>query len=188
MSKQIENKYKKIKTFELLFLWVRLFYPKAKGVNVLYLLYYFFPQKVLRVNGRVKWPVHFTSRILASKNIKVGNRTCPGINSGCYVQAKNGIEIGHNFRMGPNVGLVSANHDLADYEHWLKDGPIKIGDNVWLGMGVVVLPGVTIGDNVVVASNSVVTKNLPDNVIAGGIPCKVLKEKEAYTGFDYSTL
>lgn len=173
---------------EWLFIWLRLFYPNAKGINVAYLLYYFFPQKILRINGRVPWPVHFTSRVLNYKNVKIGNRCGLGMNLGCYIQAKNGINIGHNLRMGPNVGLISANHDLDDYDSWIKTTPITIGDNVWIGMNSVVLPGITIGDNVVIAANSVVTKDIPSNSIAAGSPCKVIKEKPPYKGFDYSQL
>jgi len=95
---------KVFESFSFMFRWLRLFYPKAKGIPFAYLLYYFVPQKVLRFNGRIPWPVHFTSRVLNYGKIEVGNRTSPGINSGCYIQAKNGIVIGHNLRMGPNVG------------------------------------------------------------------------------------
>jgi acetyltransferase-like isoleucine patch superfamily enzyme len=171
---------------EYLFFFIRvLFYRKSEGIGMVYLLYFFIPQKIFRINGFVQWPVHFTSRILFRKNIKVGRRSAPGMNSGGYVQAKNGIEIGNNLRMGPNVGLISANHDEDDYDSWVKTNPIKIGNNVWLGMGVVVLPGITIGDNVIVAANSVVNKDLPSNVIAGGAPCKILKDKDAYKGKKY---
>ena len=188
MKDKIHNPFRRIPFLDFLFFWIRYFYPDGKGVPTLYLLYFFFPQKILRINGFITWPTHFTSRVFSAKKIKVGIMSCPGMNSGCYIQAKNGIEIGHNLRMGPNVGLISANHSLEDYETWEVTTPIKIGDNVWLGMGVVVLPGVEIGNNVVIAANSVVNKSIPSNVIAGGIPCKVLKEKGIYMGFDYSTL
>lgn len=180
--------FKKLEKFQFLFLWLRLFYPKAKGISFLYLLYYLIPQKLLRINGRVPWPVYFTSRVLYYKKIRVGNRTAPGINANCYIQGRNGITIGHNFRMGPGVGLISANHDIDDYDRWSPSPPIVIGDNVWIGMNSVVLPGVKIGDNVVIASNSVVTKDIPSNSIAAGNPCAVVREKEPYMGKDYSKL
>ena len=183
---QINNKYQNIQILEILFFWLRLFYTKSKGVGVIYLMFFFIPQKIFRINGFVKWPVHFTSRINNVKKIKVGNRSCPGMNSGCYIQAKNGIVIGDNLRMGPNVGLISANHSISDYDAWEIAPPIELGNNVWLGMGVVVLPGVRIGDNVVIASNSVVNKDIPPNVIAGGIPCRVIKDKPPYQGVNYS--
>lgn len=179
---------RKFVRYEFLFFWLRLFYPKAKGISFLFLLYYFFPQKILRINGRVPWPVHFTSRILYYKNMRVGNRSAPGINSHCYIQARNGIIIGNNFRMGPGVGLISANHNLNDYDKWDKSDPITIGDNVWIGMNSVVLPGVKIGSNIVIGANSVVDKDIPDNAIALGNPCQVVKEKPKYKGFVYSEL
>lgn len=185
----IENIWlKKYRFLEYVFMWLRLFYPRARGIPAIYLLAYFIPQKIFRINGSVKWPVHFTSRVMHPGNIEVGNRTAPGISSGSYIQAKNGIRLGSNVRLGPNVGLISANHSNEDYDEWVRDRPIKIGDNVWLGMNVVVMPGVEIGNNVVIGSNSVVTKDVPSDCIAFGNPCRVVKAKSAYTGFDYTKL
>lgn len=181
-SKWVERSVK----FKFFFGWLYWFYPKAKKIEPIYLLYFFFFQKVLRINGSVPWPVHFTSRILNKSKIQIGERTAPGMNASCYIQGKAGIIIGDNLRMGPGVGLISANHNVDDYDEWLDEGPIVIGNNVWIGMNVVVLPGVKIGDNVIIAANSVVTKEIPSNVIAGGTPCKVLKEKGPYLGKDYS--
>lgn len=178
----------KLNSLDFLFRWLRLFYPKSKGIHFILLLYYFIPQKLLRLNGRVPWPVHFTSRVLHHKKIKIGNRCAPGMSANCYLQGRNGIIIGHNLRMGPGVGLISANHDINDYDRWPESPPIVIGDNVWIGMNSVVLPGVTIGDNVVIASNSVVTKDIASNSIAAGNPCAVIKDKEPYQGKDYSKL
>lgn len=180
--------YRKLENLEFFFRWLRFFYPKSKGINFLFLLYFFIPQKLLRINGRIPWPVHFTSRVLFDKKIKVGNRSAPGMNAHCYIQGRNGIIIGHNLRVGPGVGLISANHDLNDYDHWTPSPPIVIGDNVWIGMNAVVLPGVNIGDNVVIASNSVVNQDIPSNSIAAGNPCTVIREKEPYQGKDYSKL
>ena len=175
-----------IERLRFLFVWLRLFYPKATGIPVAHQLYYLFPQKVLRINGRVPWPVHRTSIVLYHRNITVGNRSAPGKNIGGYVQGRNGIIIGHNLRMGPHVGLISANHSETDYDAWDEADPIRIGDNVWIGMNAVVMPGVTIGDNAIIAANSVVTKDVPPNVVAGGIPCRVLRSKAPYEGETYA--
>jgi acetyltransferase-like isoleucine patch superfamily enzyme len=83
------------------------------------------------------------------------------------------------------VGLISANHDLDDYDRWPTCPPILIGNNVWIGMNTVVLPGITIGDNVAIGANSVVTKNIPANSIAAGNPCRVIRAKAPYKGKDY---
>lgn len=174
-----------IEKFNFLFFWLNWFYPKAKSLERAYLLNRFFVQKILRINGSIPWPVHPTSRILYSKNIKIGNRSFPGNNIGNYIQGRCGIIIGDNCRFGPGVGLISANHALNNYDVWIKSDPITIGDNVWLGMNVVVMPGVEIGSNVVIGSNSVVTKNVPSNTIAAGNPCKIIKQKETYVGKEY---
>jgi len=176
---------KKILYWTLLFL-LKPFYPRLTGANPLHILgTVFFVQKILGINRFVPWPVHYTSRVIYPKKVKLGRRSFPGWSSGCYIQARNGINIGHNLRMGPNVGLISSNHNIEDYDEWDTCDPINIGNNVWLGMGAIVMPGVTIGDNVVVGANSVVTKNIPSNSIAMGVPCHVVKQKLPYRGKRY---
>lgn len=89
------------------------------------------------------------------------------------------IYVGDKTMLGPNVVLASAAHPIlpelreVQYQYNL---PIRIGKNCWLGAGVIVLPGVSIGDNTVVGAGSVVTKDLPANVVAVGNPCRVLRE------------
>ena len=92
-----------------------------------------------------------------------------------------GVEIGDRVFIGPNVGIYTANHptDVRRREkgyEWAL--PVKIGNKVWIGGGVTILSGVTIGDNTVIAAGSVVTKDIPANVVAAGNPCKVIKEAE----------
>lgn len=89
------------------------------------------------------------------------------------------ITIGNNVFMGPRVGLYTAGHpiDATIRAEQLEYGyPIAIGDNVWFGGNVVVNPGVTIGSNVVIGSGSIVTKDIPDGVVAVGNPCRVLRK------------
>ena len=91
------------------------------------------------------------------------------------------IYVGDYTMFGPNVTVATAGHPILpelrerDYPYQYN-APVHIGRNCWLGAGVIVLPGITIGDNVVVGAGSVVTKDLPSNVIAVGNPCKVLRE------------
>ena len=177
-----------MRKLEPFFFWLRWFYPKAKGIPWFILLYFFFPQKILRINGRVPWPTHFTSRILYHRNIRIKNNAPLGMSSCCYIQARNGIIAGNNVLLGPGVGLVSANHDMEDYGRWVDAPPIRIGDNVWIGMNTVVLPGVQIGSNVVIASNSCVNCDIPPNSIAAGTPCRVIREKSQYRGTDYGKI
>ena len=89
------------------------------------------------------------------------------------------VEFGNNVFIGPNCGFYTAGHP-TDYVQRNKGleyvKKIKVGNNVWIGGNVVVLPGVTIGDNVVIGAGSVVTKDIPSNVLAFGNPCKAIKK------------
>lgn len=89
------------------------------------------------------------------------------------------IYVGDKTMLGPNVVLATAGHPIlpelrkVQYQYNM---PVRIGKNCWLGAGVIVLPGVTIGDNTVIGAGSVVTKDIPANVVAVGNPCRVLRE------------
>ncbi len=89
------------------------------------------------------------------------------------------IYIGDNVMMGPNVTLATAGHPIDP--ELRKKGlqynlPVRIGNNCWLGAGVIVMPGVTIGENTVIGAGSIVTKDIPANVVAVGNPCRILRE------------
>lgn len=89
------------------------------------------------------------------------------------------IYIGDNTMLGPNVTLASAGHPICPplrAKAYQFNMPVKIGKNCWLGAGVIVLPGVTVGDNTVIGAGSVVTKDIPSGVVAVGNPCRVLRE------------
>lgn len=111
------------------------------------------------------------------KNIEIGNNFFANYN--CTILDVGKVIIGENVQFAPNVSLYTAGHPIhpdsrnSGYEYGIG---ITIGDNVWLGGNVVVNPGVHIGNNVVIGSGSVVTKDIPDNVIALGNPCKVVRE------------
>lgn len=89
------------------------------------------------------------------------------------------IYVGDYTMFGPNVTVATAGHPILPElreQGYQYNAPVKIGKNCWLGAGAIILPGITIGDNVVVGAGSVVTKDLPNNVIAVGNPCKILRE------------
>lgn len=110
-------------------------------------------------------------------NIEIGENFYSNHNLVILDPAK--VTFGDNVFIAPNCGFYTAGHpidaqlrnELLEFAH-----PITIGNNVWFGGNVVVLPGVTIGDNVVIGAGSVVTKDIPSNVVAVGNPCKVLRE------------
>ena len=89
------------------------------------------------------------------------------------------IYIGDCTMMGPNVTIATAGHPVLPElreKGYQYNVPVHIGRNCWLGAGVIVLPGVTIGDNTVIGAGSVVTRDIPANVVAVGSPCRVLRE------------
>lgn len=89
------------------------------------------------------------------------------------------IYVGSHTLFGPNVVLATAGHPMMPElrKHGIQyNMPIHIGENCWLGAGVIVVPGVTIGDNVVIGASSVVTKDIPSNSVAMGTPCRVVRK------------
>lgn len=108
------------------------------------------------------------------KNITIGKDVF--INSGCRFQDQGGITVGDGALIGHNAVLATLNHGFApDDRKSLYPAPIVIGKNVWLGANVTVLQGVTIGDNAIIAAGAVVTKDVPANMVAGGVPAVLLK-------------
>lgn len=109
--------------------------------------------------------VHFGNSVYANFNLTLVDDTH--------------IYVGDYTMLGPNVVIATAGHPVLPElreKAYQFNMPVHIGKNCWLGAGVIVLPGVTIGDNSVIGAGSVVTKDIPSNVVAVGNPCKVLRE------------
>lgn len=110
------------------------------------------------------------------KQIRVGKRFFANFNFTVLDEAP--VTIGDDCFIGPNVSIYTACHSTDPVERnsrreWAE--PVTIGNNVWIGGSVTILPGVTIGDNVTIGAGSVVTHDIPADVVAAGNPCKVLK-------------
>lgn len=109
-------------------------------------------------------------------NISIGENFYANFN--CIILDCTLVKIGDNVLFGPGVNIYTAGHPVhhelrsQDYEFAL---PVTIGDNVWIGGNVIINPGISIGNNSVIGSGSVVTKDIPDNIVAAGNPCKILR-------------
>lgn len=109
------------------------------------------------------------------RHIRLGKEVF--INKEAFFVDLGGIIIEDKVLIGPRVTLVTVNHLLAPAKRrGLEVKPILIKENAWLGAGVIVLPGVTIGENAVVAANSTITKDVPANTIVAGTPARVIRE------------
>lgn len=109
------------------------------------------------------------------KNITIGKDVF--INSGCRFQDQGGIVIGDGSLIGHNTVLATLNHDLSPKRRSsLHPAPIRIGRNVWIGSSSTILPGVTVGDGAVIGAGAVVTRDVPENTVVGGVPASVIRE------------
>jgi maltose O-acetyltransferase len=107
----------------------------------------------------------------------IGARTF--INFGAVILDVGTVSIGNDVQMGPNVQLLTATHPMDAQTRragWESQKPISIADGVWLGAGVIICPGVSIGANTVIGAGAVVTRDIPPSVFAAGNPCRVIRE------------
>ena len=109
-------------------------------------------------------------------NIEIGEKFYS--NHNLVILDANKVTFGNNVQIGPNCGFYTSGHPI-DKETRRKAEfakPIVVGNDVWIGGNVCVMPGVTIGDNTIIGAGSVVTKDIPSNVVAVGNPCKIIKD------------
>lgn len=124
--------------------------------------------------------IHESTTLFPPFTINFGKFTRIGkdvfINHGCSFLDLGGITIEDHVLIGPQVKLITENHPLdPDKRKGLIGKSIKLKKNAWIGAGASILPGVTVGENAVVAAGAVVSKDVPDNTIVGGIPAKIIK-------------
>jgi acetyltransferase-like isoleucine patch superfamily enzyme len=120
---------------------------------------------------------HFNPQIIIGNNVSIGDD--------CHITAINKIEIGDNVLIGKKITITDNSHGKTEYEQLsipplkrslFSKGPVVIEENVWIGDKATILPGVKIGRNAIIAANAVVTRDIPENCVAGGNPAKVIKE------------
>ncbi len=137
-----------------------------------------FVQRILRINGGVAWMMHFTSFVAG--DVQIGRNVWKSFarSPGCYFQGLNGIRIGDDTLFGPGVKMISANHDPSNFSQWTKADPIVIGERCWIGANAVILPGVVLGDDVIVGAGAVVTKSFPANTSIVGVPARPIRRSQ----------
>lgn len=129
--------------------------------------------------NKLYWPKDKTCIVSNPRKIYVGMNSKIG-RPGSYIQGAGGVFIGNYVRFGPNVGILSSNHDFYDHDSY-STKPIRIGDYCWIGMNSLVMAGVELGPSTIVGGGSVVTKSFPEGyVVIAGNPAKVIRylEKE----------
>ena len=135
-------------------------------------------QRIFGVNGSVRFQVHFTSHVQGDEfmSLSAAARYSMAVsgNANIVAFADTKLEMGEGTIFARNVCIRTGNHDLLDRRKYHK-ADVIIGRNCWLAHGVAVMPGVTLGNNVTVGANAVVTKSFPDNVVIAGVPAKIIR-------------
>jgi maltose O-acetyltransferase len=117
------------------------------------------------------WMVHIGDRVSINRGVEFYSD---------YF-GKNRILIGSDVRIAPNVCFHASGHDISNLDYSHSGGEIVVGNEVWIGAGVIVLPGVTIGDRSVIGAGSVVNRDIPADSVAVGVPAQVIKKREVNT-------
>lgn len=147
-------------------------------------------KKAQELFGHVAHPSFVKPPVFADYGINISIGSGTFINFNCTLLDGNKITIGNGVAIGPNCQLLTANHPVEKDKRivpWPQDpqfpqrygsvtAPIVLKDRCWIGAGVIILPGVTIGENTVIGAGSIVTKSIPDNVVAAGNPCRIIRE------------
>lgn len=153
-------------------------YFKKNSIGARWIFQCWFWQKIMRYNADAKWPVSHRIEVSNAKNIIFDPDDMQIFHTfGSYFQAFSAkIHIGKGTWIAPNVGIITANHDVYDIDNHAAGKDVIIGEKCWIGMNSVVLPGVVLGPNTIVGAGSIVTKSFKEGycVIAGN-PAKQIK-------------
>jgi hypothetical protein len=151
----------------------------TSSIGFKWVLKCWFAQKIQGINKQIPWPVSPGNTVVGPKeNIEfcidnLDNFQGTGVYFQCFA-AK--IHMGKDVLIANNVGLITANHDFSNVQGHMPGKDIFIGDNCWIGMNAVILPGVVLGKNTIVGAGSVVTKSFPEgNRVVAGNPAKCIR-------------
>ena len=136
-------------------------------------------RNILRLAPPRKWPIALGCHVSNCDHVNFHPDDLNNFQSpGTYYQSYKGkINIGRGCYIAPNVGLITANHDLENLDEHADAQDINLGERCWIGMNSVILPGVVLGANTTVAAGAVVSRSFPQgNVVIGGIPARIIRE------------
>lgn len=137
-----------------------------------YAIRYFYYEKLYNVQIGKYSAVHMDLKLMTRGGVEIGNHTV--INRDCTLDGRGGLLIGNNVSISPEVMILTAEHDVNSSSFAGVVGRVVIQDYAWIGSRATILPGVTIGKGSVVAAGAVVTKDVPEYTIVGGIPAKTI--------------
>lgn len=151
--------------------------PKSGHMKIAKKFRYFWAKRIVSFCGK---NVNIEKNASFTPELKIGENSGVGIN--CEMNGN--IAIGDNVMMGPEVVIYTTRHntdrcDIIMIEQGMKEPlPVKIGNDVWIGRRVIILPGVTIGDGCVIGAGAVVTKDVPSYSVVAGVPAKIVKRRD----------
>lgn len=139
----------------------------------------YFSNLKLGTNIDAPWPISSRQTVIGYKNIEFHPDDINNFHSpGCYFQAIGKITIGRGTYIGPNVGIITVNHNLNKLDEHDNPKSVKIEQQCWIGMNSIILPGVVLGRNTIVGAGSVVTKSFKEgHCVVAGNPAKIIKNK-----------
>lgn len=152
---------------------------EINGIGWKWILRALWQQKILRINAKYDIPIHVASKVSKLENLEVGSNGIRFLQAtGIYVSNWNAkVKIGNNVHIAPNVGLITANHNLKKPEIHDEAKDIIIEDDCWIGMNAVILPGVKLKKNTVVAAGAVVNKSFEEgSIMIAGVPARKVKD------------
>lgn len=158
------------------FLWIKILYPLI--ANSAIICRYFIYLKCFKSFGN-NISIHKNVVIKHPDNISIGNNV--SIHTLCYIDGEGGLVIGNDVSIAHNTSILTFNHSWTNHEVPIKYNPkifakVNICDNVWIGAGVRIMPGVNIGEHCIIAAGAVVTKNCEPNGLYAGVPARRIKD------------
>jgi len=133
-------------------------------------------QRLIYRTPHLRFSLHFASRVTHADRLTISDSAAFSLahKEGCYLGCYNGVEIGEGTIIAAGVKIISANHQFDDFRQHVEAPPVRIGRNCWLSANAVILPGVQLGDNVIVGAGAVVTKSFPSDSVIVGVPARVI--------------